>query len=126
VARPAWSRRLVERTAFFGWYPERLGTLALRMPRFLRGAREYLRVQRERFPLRWSEAQPILTDYHAGAGTAHGRDFRPDLRAARRNHARRPQAHVDAESRIDGCRSGGLRERAVLVRSLRVHEGLIR
>jgi hypothetical protein len=102
VARPAWYGRLVNLTGFFGWYPERLGTLASRMPRFVREGRAYRRAQGDRFPLEWSTVQPILTDYNAQAGVAHGHYFRQDLWAARRIHAMQPQTHVDVGSRIDG------------------------
>src|SRR5262245_3666993 len=72
------------------------------MPRFVREGRAYQRAQREQFPLRWSDAQPILTDYHAQAGVAHGHYFRQDLWAARRIHAMQPKTDVDVGSRIDG------------------------
>jgi hypothetical protein len=43
--RPAWPARLLGISAFLGFYPERLGTLALRMPRFVREARAYRRAE---------------------------------------------------------------------------------
>lgn len=89
-------------SAFFGVYPERLGTLALRAPRFVREGRRYQRAQHDRFPLRWSEVDPILTDYGAQAGVAYGHYFRQDLWAARRVYHARPALHVDVGSRIDG------------------------
>jgi SAM-dependent methyltransferase len=102
VRRPTWYARLIEGAAFLGWYPERLGILALRMPRFVREARRYRRAQRGRFPLRWSAVEPILTDYRAPAGIAGGHYFRQDLWAARRICETRPPLHVDIGSRIDG------------------------
>jgi hypothetical protein len=100
--RPAWYARAIGVCAFFGFYPERLATLALRMPRFVRDGRRYRHAQHDRFPLKWSNADPILTDFGAQAGTAHGHYFRQDLWAARRIHAARPALHVDVGSRIDG------------------------
>lgn len=100
--RPAWYARLIRISAFLGFYPERLATLVLRMPRFIRDGRRYQRAQHDRFPLRWSEADPILTDFRAQAGIAHGHYFRQDLWAARRIHAARPARHVDVGSRVDG------------------------
>jgi SAM-dependent methyltransferase len=102
VRRPPWYARLLAGAAFLGWYPERLGIVALRMPRFVREARRYRRLQRDRFPLAWSAVDPILTDYRAAAGLAGGHYFRQDLWAARRIHAARPSRHVDVGSRIDG------------------------
>jgi uncharacterized protein DUF268 len=100
--RPAWYTRVVDLCAFFGFYPERLGTLVLRLPRFVRDGRRYRRAQHDRFPLRWSEVEPILTDFSGEAGVAHGHYFRQDLWAARQIHAARPARHVDVGSRIDG------------------------
>jgi len=45
---------------------------------------------------------PILTDREAAAGTASGSYFHQDLWAARKIFERRPEAHVDIGSRIDG------------------------
>jgi hypothetical protein len=101
-SRPAWYARLSEICAFVGFYPDRLATLALRMPRFVRDGRRYRRVGHDRFRLRWSEIDPILTDFRAQAGVAHGHYFHQDLWAARRIHAARPSVHVDVGSRIDG------------------------
>lgn len=100
--RPAWYSRVVGLCAFLGFYPERLATLALRLPRFVRDGRQYRRAQRDRFPLRWTDAEPILTDFRAEAGTAYGHYFRQDLWAARRIHAAQPASHVDIGSRVDG------------------------
>jgi Caenorhabditis protein of unknown function, DUF268 len=100
--RPAWYARLLAASAFCGVYPERLGTLARRLPRFVRDGRRYRAAGHARFPLRWSEIDPILTDFGAEAGTAHGHYFRQDLWAARRIHAAAPPLHVDIGSRVDG------------------------
>lgn len=100
--RPAWLARSLEICAFFGFYPERLGTVALRLPRFVRDGRRYQSAASGRFPLHWSQVQPILTDFRAEAGVAHGHYFRQDLWAARRIFAARPTLHVDVGSRIDG------------------------
>ena len=100
--RPAWYSRLIGFCAFLGFYPERLGTLVLRLPRFVRDARVYRRAERDRFPLRWSAVEPILIDFRAEAGVAYGHYFRQDLWAAQRIHAARPALHVDVGSRIDG------------------------
>lgn len=100
--RPSWYARLVDISAFLGFYPERLATLILRTPRFLRDGRRYRRARHDRFPLHWSRVEPILTDFRAQAGTAHGHYFRQDLWAAQRIHAARPALHVDVGSRIDG------------------------
>jgi len=102
VRRPTWYARLIAGAAFVGWYPERLGIVALRAPRFVREARRYRKAQGSRFPLKWSAVEPILTDYRAAAGIAGGHYFRQDLWAARRIHAARPSRHVDVGSRIDG------------------------
>jgi uncharacterized protein DUF268 len=102
VRRPTWYARLIAGAAFVGWYPERLGIVALRVPRFVREARRYQKAQGHRFPLQWSAVEPILTDYRAPAGSAGGHYFRQDLWAARRIHAARPSRHVDVGSRIDG------------------------
>jgi hypothetical protein len=98
----AWYARLVATCAFFGVYPERIGTLVLRLPRFVRDGQRYRRARHNRFPLRWSEVAPILTDFRSEAGVANGHYFRQDLWAARRIHAARPALHVDVGSRIDG------------------------
>ncbi len=100
--RPAWLTRLLGVCAFFGIYPARLATLVRRTPRFVRDGRTYQRAQRDRFPLRWSEVEPILTDFGDQAGVAYGHYFRQVLWAARRIHAARPSQHVDIGSRIDG------------------------
>jgi SAM-dependent methyltransferase len=100
--RPAWYSRLIGLCAFVGVYPERLGTLALRLPRFLRDARQYRRAARDRFPFQWSAVDAILTDFGAEAGVAYGQYFYQDLWAARRIFAARPPLHVDVGSRIDG------------------------
>ena len=100
--RPVWYTRLIGASAFLGFYPERLATLALRLPRFVRDARRYRLAEHDRFPLRWSEVEPILTDFRAEAGVAYGHYFRQDLWAARRIHAARPVTHIDIGSRIDG------------------------
>jgi hypothetical protein len=101
-SRPGWYTRLVAFSAFFGFYPERIGMLVLRTPRFVRDARRYRRAQTDRFPLHWSGIQPILTDYRSEAGIAYGHYFRQDLWAARRIYQARPAQHVDIGSRIDG------------------------
>jgi SAM-dependent methyltransferase len=89
-------------SGFLGFYPERLGIVVRRGPRFLREARRYRHAQRDRFPLRWRETEPILTDYGAQAGIAYGHYFHQDLWAARRVYAAKPPLHVDVGSRIDG------------------------
>jgi SAM-dependent methyltransferase len=100
--RAAQLTRLLGFFAFFGFYPARLATLVRRMPRFVRDGRNYRRAQRDRFPLRWLEVEPILTDFRDQAGVAFGHYFRQDLWAARRVHAALPAQHVDIGSRIDG------------------------
>lgn len=100
--RPGWYTRLLAVSAFLGFYPERIGTLAQRTPRFVRDGRRYRRAQHDRFPLHWSAIEPILTDFRGEAGVAYGHYFRQDLWAARRIHAARPARHVDIGSRIDG------------------------
>jgi hypothetical protein len=100
--RPAWYTRLTGIGAFLGFYPERLATVVLRTPRFVRDGRRYRRARAGRFPLRWSAVEPILTDFRAQAGIAHGHYFRQDLWAARRIHGARPARHVDVGSRVDG------------------------
>ena len=54
------------------------------------------------FRLRVSDAFPILTDRHAGAGVAEGHYFHQDLWAARKIFQARPATHLDIGSRVDG------------------------
>jgi len=87
--------------AYAGIHPYEAALLR-RVPRFLREARQYARAQGARFPLRWTDVQPVLGDYRAQAGRARGHYFHQDLWAARRIHAVRPRMHVDVGSRVDG------------------------
>lgn len=71
--------------------------------RFVVTARAYRRLWRGgRFPLRWSEAWPILEDFAGEAGMTRGHYFHQDLWAARKIFAARPTEHVDFGSRVDG------------------------
>jgi hypothetical protein len=83
-----------------------LGTLyaSLRsLPTYIRDAIRYRKLnQRESFRLRLRNAFPILTDMRACAGTTGGHYFHQDLWAARKIYERRPAAHLDIGSRIDG------------------------
>jgi SAM-dependent methyltransferase len=78
--------------------------LALRHAmRYLRQARTYKRgAATTGFPLQWSAMRPVLSDWDDQAGVASGHYFHQDLWAARKIYARRPAAHVDIGSRIDG------------------------
>src|SRR4051812_35835723 len=74
------------------------------LPRFVRDGRAYRDAADAdpSFPFAWSNAQPMLADFSAAAGSAGGHYFHQDLWAARRIHEARPAAHVDIGSRIDG------------------------
>jgi SAM-dependent methyltransferase len=99
----SWARRARDFTYYFGLLPP--GRHGWRhLPRFLRDARAYRRASARAtsFPFMWAEAQPMLTDYAASAGSASGHYFHQDLWAARRIYAVRPTSHVDIGSRVDG------------------------
>jgi hypothetical protein len=72
------------------------------LPAFLRDARTYQHACDGRFPLDLGTLLPVLTDRSEAAGTIGGHYFHQDLWAARRIFARRPDAHLDIGSRIDG------------------------
>ena len=73
------------------------------IPRYLRDLAAYRRAAAGgRFPLRLGALYPILADYDDAAGGASGHYFHQDLWAARKIFARRPAAHIDVGSRIDG------------------------
>lgn len=74
-----------------------------RLPRFARDWRAYeAKRTTARFPLRLSEAMPVLVDFTSQAGVASGQYFHQDLHVARRIFDVRPSRHVDVGSRIDG------------------------
>jgi len=94
-------RPFIEAAAFVGFDVHRAATLR-QLPRFTRDALAYRRRARDRFELSPGDLAPILTDFHAQAGIARGQYFHQDLWAARLIYTRRPAAHVDVGSRIDG------------------------
>jgi len=94
-------RPFIDAAAFVGFDVHRATTLR-QLPRFTRDALAYRRRARGPFELSPGDLAPILTDFHAPAGIARGQYFHQDLWAARLIYARRPAAHVDIGSRIDG------------------------
>jgi SAM-dependent methyltransferase len=86
-----------------GFDPRRV--MALRhATRYFRHVRAYRREAGTSpdFPLHWSSARPVLSDWDDQAGIASGHYFHQDLWAARRIYQRRPALHIDIGSRIDG------------------------
>jgi SAM-dependent methyltransferase len=90
-----------------GW--RRTWVAVANTPRFLRDVARYRRLQNataseavRRFPLRLRSLWPQLTDFTDQAGVLGGSYFFQDLWAARKIYERRPAAHVDVGSRIDG------------------------
>jgi SAM-dependent methyltransferase len=74
-----------------------------RLPTYLRDAVKYRKLnRRDSFRLRLGDAFPILTDMGDSAGITGGHYFHQDLWAARKIHERKPAAHLDIGSRIDG------------------------
>jgi hypothetical protein len=73
------------------------------VPPFLRDLSEYRRKNdRSEFSVRLTDMFPILTDREAAAGIASGHYFHQDLWASRKIFQRRPKAHIDIGSRVDG------------------------
>lgn len=56
----------------------------------------------QRYPIIFSDLAPQLADYEAAAGSSGGSYFFQDLWAARKIYLRKPVAHLDVGSRIDG------------------------
>ncbi|HYT69284.1 MAG TPA: DUF268 domain-containing protein [Vicinamibacterales bacterium] len=98
-----WARRIREFSYYLGLLPAGRHHWQ-HLPRFVRDARAYRAAPRTdaSFPFAWDNAQPMLSDYTAQAGSAGGHYFHQDLWAARRIHAVRPRAHIDIGSRVDG------------------------
>ncbi len=70
---------------------------------FIRALARYSRMNRESaFRVRLGDLCPILSDWHASAGSMDGHYFHQDLWAARRIFGRRPSRHIDIGSRTDG------------------------
>jgi hypothetical protein len=73
------------------------------LPQYLRSIRLYKKLNTHKeFDPKWSEVFPILTERGDGAGTAGGHYFHQDLWAAQKIFERRPTAHIDIGSRLDG------------------------
>jgi hypothetical protein len=74
------------------------------IPRYVRDSVSYARASRsdEHFPFQASALFPCLSDYTAESGETRGHYFHQDLYMARKIFSRRPKAHVDIGSRIDG------------------------
>ena len=86
-----------------GFNPGTLAKSLAGMPAFLSSWFKYQKLNsRPALRLRIRDAFPILTDRRASAGLADGHYFHQDLWAARKIFQRRPSAHIDVGSRIDG------------------------
>lgn len=96
-------RFLKEQSHFTGFHPRVLLRSLKGVPPFLRDLSEYRRKnERSEFSFRLADMFPILTERESDAGTASGHYFHQDLWAARKIFERRPEAHVDIGSRVDG------------------------
>ena len=85
----------------FGIDPRATLVAAQGVGRFLHQRAKFKRMTgTDELPL--GSAFPILTDYHADAGSASGHYFHMDLWAARKIYEAKPARHVDIGSRIDG------------------------
>jgi hypothetical protein len=82
----------------------KLGKAAVNIFRFAGQVRAYGRAAggERRFPLKFQNLYPCLSEYGEAGGTANGHYFHQDLLVARKIFARRPERHVDIGSRIDG------------------------
>jgi len=99
----SWTQRFRDAVFYLGLLPP--GRQWWRhLPRFVRDTKAYRAAPRTdaSFAFEWANAQPMLSDLTATAGTAGGHYFHQDLWAARRIHRARPPAHVDIGSRVDG------------------------
>jgi hypothetical protein len=96
-------RFIAKQSYLTGFHPGLLVRSLKGVPPFLRDLSEYRRKNdRSEFRVRLTDMFPILTDREAAAGTASGSYFHQDLWAARKIFERRPEAHVDIGSRVDG------------------------
>lgn len=104
--RSAWSRRarrIARRLSFFGVDPRQIAKNLAGIPFYLRDARSYARLSPPaEFQIHLRDLFPVLNERTQGAGLASGHYFHQDLWAARKIYSRKPAAHVDIGSRIDG------------------------
>jgi len=85
-------------------HPRQIFLALVDLPRFFRDSRAYRRQQgaNTKFPYRFWQIWPCLTDYHDSSGVAEGHYFHQDLLVARRIFQHKPARHVDIGSRVDG------------------------
>lgn len=106
IRRSAWSgrvRRIARRLSFFGVDPRQIAKNIAGIRFYLRDARSYARMAPPaEFQIHLRDLFPVLNERAQGAGLASGHYFHQDLWAARKIYGRRPAAHVDIGSRIDG------------------------
>jgi hypothetical protein len=96
-------RRLSRVCLFVGFDPRRCVGNVAGLPGFIRDALLYARRSpRPIFCIRWLDLFPVIHERAQAAGTVGGHYFHQDLWAARKIFSRRPQAHIDIGSRIDG------------------------
>jgi len=96
--------------------------------RSLRGLRTYtltlfLFLRRSRFSK--MKLSPVLTDFQAQAGSAHGHYFWQDLICARWINEQNPDTHFDVGSRVDGFIAHLLSFREVIQLDIRVNHSSI-
>lgn len=91
--------------SFAGIDVRRIASAIIGWPRFIGDYNRFRKKARsldKQWHPRFFELMPILHDWRDKAGTAGGHYFCQDLWAARRIFQRRPLAHVDIGSRVDG------------------------
>ena len=84
--------------------PRQTVRAVLGLPRFIRTALAYRRLESERIqmPLRWAHLNPCLRDWTEPAGAVATEYFWQDLWAATKIAGAQPENHVDIGSRLDG------------------------
>jgi len=96
-------RLLLRLISLLGFDPPRLATNVREFPRFVWDAVLYTRKRpAQAFRVRLLDLNPIVNERNEPAGTVGGSYFHQDLWAARKIFERRPEAHIDIGSRLDG------------------------
>jgi SAM-dependent methyltransferase len=96
-------RRLSRVCLFLGFDPHRCVRSLAGLPGFLQDAMLYARRSPSpAFRIRWLDLFPVIYERAQAAGSVGGHYFHQDLWAARKIFRRRPEAHIDIGSRIDG------------------------
>lgn len=95
---------LLRKQSYFTGFEPRTFLRSLQgLPLFLKNVQRYRQLNPGApFQFTFRDLFPILTDMRASAGIAGGHYFHQDLWAARRIFQKRPKAHIDIGSRIDG------------------------